>query len=71
MVMVRTLGNFFAAKKVEKFWQKKVGGNFEGDFLATAPRLHQLGSHRLQPLPGRGELPPWERPPAAAAGGKE
>ena len=31
---------------------------------ARAPRLHQ-GSHRLQPLPGRGELPPWERQKAS------
>ena len=33
---------FFVAKKTgEKLWQKKAGGNFEGDFLARAPRLHQ------------------------------
>ena len=56
----------FCGKKgpVRNFGKKRLVGTLREIFLrvgASAPRLHQV-SHRLQPLPGRGELPPCERP---------
>ena len=57
-VMVRTLRNFFVAKKepVRNFGKKKVGGNFEGDFLAG-------GSLSSQASPGlpQASTAAWER----------
>ena len=48
-------------RPVRNFGKKGSVGILREIFLPELPGFTS-SSHRLQPLPGRGELPPWERP---------